>query len=142
MKLDGGLTRTQISLLEALEYLEKEYGSVDNKALCSYYQNREGSGLPFFDYYGNLWQNPGTPIYRKTIYRNIKKLEALGLVLIESRPLGRKKRNIYFLTEKGNGYLEQVKLKEETITTLSSYLNVLQARFKHKLWTFGKWNMK
>jgi hypothetical protein len=127
---------SQVSLLEALEYLQKEYGFVDNKMLRNYYNNREGSGLPFFDWFGSLRKRPGgAKVYQKTIYRNIKKLEQLGLVKVLHKPLGKKKRDVYVLTEDGARYIERMKLKEKVITLLNSRLEILQAGLRQKMWT-------
>lgn len=136
------VTPTQISLLEALEHIQKEYGFADNKMLRRYYNNREGSGLPFFDWFGSLRKKPGAAkVYQKTIYRNIKKLEQVGLVKVLHKPLGKKKRDVYVMSKDGVKHIERMRLKQQVISTLNSRLEVLQARLKQKFWIFDTLDM-
>jgi len=129
------VTPSQVSLLEALEHMQKEYGFADNKMLRGYYNNREGSGLPFFDWFGSLKKRPGAKIYQKTIYRNMKKLEELELAKVLHKPLGKKKRDVYILTKAGVDYIQKMRLKQQVIGTLNSRLDILQSRLKQKVWT-------
>jgi hypothetical protein len=130
------VTPSQISLLEALEYTQKEYGFADNKILRDYYNNREGSGLHFFDLFGSLRKKPGgAKVYQKTIYRNAKKLEQLGLVKVMHKPLGKKKRDVYVLSNEGVKYIGMMRLREKVINNLNSRFEILQTRLRQKMWT-------
>jgi hypothetical protein len=137
------ITSTQISLLEALEHLQREYGFADNKILRNYYNNREGSGLPFFDWFGSLGKRPGgAKVYQKTIYRNVKKLEQTGLVKVLHKPLGKKKRDVYVLSREGVKYIERMRLKEKVVSALNSRLEILQTGLRQKIWTVDRANAK
>ena len=127
-----GLTARQKSILEAIAYVQRECGKASNKAVREYYDKRQGSGLAFF----HGFTGKGAP--QKTIYRNVLRLESLGMVKVLRKKVGRKRLDYYELNKEGAATLQRERLREKVTRTLPGLLEIIQAPLPAKLMTVEK----
>jgi DNA-binding MarR family transcriptional regulator len=128
------VTPTQLSLLEALEYKSIENTKATNRMLRNYYVKREGIGLNFFNLFGRLRENPGLPINRKTISKAIRQLAAAGLVKVDESHLGKKRLDIYQLTEKGRDALKRQIILYRLKKNVETCFDAAQAKYQSRYW--------
>lgn len=133
-----GLSNTQLSLLEALDYLQQRQKAIDNRRLRRYYARSEGAGMQFFNHFSKEKTQSGILAHQKTIYLNIKALEKLGLVQVIRKTEGKLKKDYYKLTSVGFQELRKLRLKDISADFIRSYLCVIQSGLTTKLWAVDK----